>query len=238
MNGYKFMDRMDTKYPFASSNLPTILETISSNYQILDIEELRQLPYHTTYLDTPESSLFLQHVRGSLKRYKARVRTYRATNDTFLEVKHRNLKRKTQKWRIPKGNFDRNDSASLNFLNTHLNGIAHLLEPTIETHFERVTLVGKTSKERVTLDFNIKFSNQNNQWVSLPHLVVAEIKRDATSQYSPIELQLKKMLIRSTGFSKYCVGKTLLGEAPKPNSMKPKLLLLNRIENEYNAYSA
>jgi len=232
------MDRMDTKYPFASFCLPTILEKITSSYSILEIEGLRKLPYHTVYLDTPDSFLFLQHVHGSAKRYKARFRTYQATNDTFLEVKFRNLKRKTQKWRIPKNTFELNDSTSISFLSSHLDGIAKQLEPSIETHFERITLVGIDSKERITLDFNISFSNQNNQLISLPHLAIAEVKRDVHTQYSPIEWELKKLLIRSKGFSKYCVGKTLLGQAPKPNSIKPKLLLLKKIENEHNAYSA
>ncbi|HOP03614.1 MAG TPA: polyphosphate polymerase domain-containing protein [Tenuifilaceae bacterium] len=238
MNEYKFMDRVDTKFPFPSFHIPFILQSISDSYRVLEIEGNRNLPYHTTYLDTPESLLYLQHVRGFSKRYKARYRTYKITNNTFLEVKFRNTQKGTQKWRIANQPVELNSTKSQAFLATHLNNIARLLEPSIETHFSRVTLVGTSSKERVTLDFNLQFSNQRNQWISLPHLAIAEIKREQSSHHSPLEGLLKKMLIRSTGFSKYCVGKTLLGEAPKPNSIKPKLLLLKRIENEYNAYSA
>jgi hypothetical protein len=45
---------------------------------------------------------------------------------------------------------------------------------------------------------------------------------------------LKKKSIRPSGFSKYCVGLSLLNSDLRRNSLKDKYLLINKIENEYN----
>ena len=73
---------------------------LSNHYQVLEINNMRILPYSTTYLDTSDYLFYYQHVRGEFERYKLRYRKYEATNESFLEIKKKTNKGRTIKWRI------------------------------------------------------------------------------------------------------------------------------------------
>jgi hypothetical protein len=48
---------------------------------------------------------------------------------------------------------------------------------------------------------------------------------------------MKKMGLHRSSFSKYCMAMALVNDVPKQNTLKPKLLLLNKIKDEYDRYS-
>ena len=52
-----------------------------------------------------------------------------------------------------------------------------MLKPQHWVNFDRITLVDKISIERVTIDLNLKFSNNMNSG-SFEQIVVAEIKKE------------------------------------------------------------
>lgn len=232
MDGFELMNRIDTKYIFPSKRLPKLLSSISDHYRILEINEIRDFPYSSTYLDTPNNIFFNQHVRGASNRYKVRYRVYETTGQSFLEVKMKNFKNRTIKWRIKNSLNSEPDDKALQFLSSYIQEMAYSLEPVLSNRFHRITLVGIHTKERVTFDYDIQFNDKQGNLIDLPYLAIAELKREGNSGDSPFLSTMKTMMIRCSGFSKYCVGSVLLRTMLKANTIKPKIIQLKKIENE------
>jgi hypothetical protein len=230
----RFMSRIDTKYIFPVDKLPYLLGKVRSFYQILEINQQREFNYRTVYFDTPDLLFYRQHVTGKLNRDKVRVRTYEANSLTFLEVKHKSNKGVTSKTRMPKKENDPDYYENSHvFLKGLIETDSHSLKAMITTGSTRITLVNLTKAERITIDFDISWNNLRGERIEMPFLAIAEIKNGKSTSQSPFFQQLKKLGIRKTGFSKYAVGMTLLYPVAKTNTVKPKLLLINKIRNEY-----
>jgi hypothetical protein len=235
MTSVRLMTRIDTKYLFPVSRMSELLSSISSNYQVLEIDGEREYNYKTVYFDTPSLLFYNQHVTGKLTRYKVRMRTYETNGLTFLEVKEKSNKGRTSKTRIRSDEGDpHEDEPSRSFLQELVSADAALLKPVINTGFTRITLVNLADEERITVDYNLSWHNFRGDAVEMPFLAIAEIKRDKSNVLSMFYQRLKSMGVRSTGFSKYCTGMALLNNIPKRNNIKPKILLLNKIKNEYD----
>ena len=232
----RLMNRVEVKYVFNIRKLPDLIRMLAGYYQVLEIKKMRILPYSTTYLDTSDYLFYSQHVRGEFSRYKLRYRTYEATNESFLEIKKKTNKGRTSKWRIENlNNSGSFDSEATCFILKHLPVSPALVRPAIINNFTRITLAGFELNERVTIDFNISFSSMENlREISLPYLAIAELKKDGYSDYSGFKARVKQLNIYPAGFSKYCIGSAMLNDSVKKNMIKPKLLLLNKLENECN----
>jgi len=102
------------------------------------------------------------------------------------------------------------------------------LEIKIKNNFDRVTLVNFQSKERVTIDFNLKFSSGKLE-KKLDNICIIEIKREKGNRKSEILSILKEKRIRPTSFSKYTIGSCILNTNLKYNNFKRKLLFINKI---------
>ncbi len=239
INGANLMDRVEIKYLFSFSRLSDLINLMKDKYIVLEIKNTRALPYCTTYLDTKEYLFFNQHNRGELSRYKIRYRQYEINGDSFLEIKMKNNKRRTYKWRVENlfqpGVWD--EKAEL-LINSHLGLTASKLFPVLINRFNRITVVGKETDERITLDYNISFTDPlTGSYTEMPYLAVIELKKPEFSQFSYFNSLIKQMNIHPEGFSKYCTGNAILKNFLKTNMIKPKLLLLNKIENEYTSSS-
>jgi hypothetical protein len=229
------MNRVDIKFVFSAGKISDLINLLSGKYRILEINNLRLFPYLTTYLDTPGYLFYNQHVRGEYDRYKIRYRKYDTTGVSFLEVKKKNNKSRTIKWRIENeqinGSFD--DSANI-FIKKYLPFNSLHVKPSLETRFVRMTFIGLRYKERVTVDFNISFMDLiKGIGIEVPFLAIAEIKQYDHLHRSPFVNMIKQLGVYPNGFSKYCVGSAILNDSVKKNLMKSKLLLINKIENEY-----
>ena len=232
----RYMNRVDTKFLFAVNKLPELLKNIQSQYNALEIEQLKEFRYKTVYFDTSDMLFYNQHVTGKLNRAKVRIRTYESNGLTFLEVKQKSNKGRTSKSRLEKEPGDMNHiEESREYLPELLNFTAGSLKPVISTGFTRITLVNLDRAERITIDYNISWNNFKGKILEMPFLAIAEIKSDKSTSLSPFFLELKQLGIRSTGFSKFALGMALLNGAPKQNILKSKILLLNRIRNEYDS---
>jgi hypothetical protein len=231
----RLMNRIEIKYVFTADKLTDLLNMLAPQYPVLEIDNMRGLPYSTTYFDTEDSLFYYQHVRGKSDRYKIRYRKYEVTNTSFLEIKKKTNKGRMVKWRIQNEPFPGSfDHQAASFIHEHLNVCSTSFKPALRTNFKRITLAGVDLKERITIDYNITFSDpQKRTELSLPYLAIAEIKKEAYSDYSHFRSIIKQLKIYPTGFSKYCVGSALLNDSLKKNMIKPKILLLNRLENEY-----
>ena len=232
------MNRVDTKYLFPVSKLPELLENVQSKYRALVIDQLQEFRYKTVYFDTPDLLFYNQHITGKLNRAKVRIRTYESNGLTFLEVKQKSNKGRTSKSRLEKEPGDMNHiEQSREFLPELIRFGTGSLKPVVSTGFTRITLVSLERAERITIDYNISWNNMKGDSVEMPFLAIAEIKSDKSTALSPFFLELKNLGIRRTGFSKYAIGMALVNDAPKQNMLKPKILLLNNIRNEFDSHS-
>ncbi|TAL66035.1 MAG: polyphosphate polymerase domain-containing protein [Bacteroidetes bacterium] len=241
IGGLKLMNRVETKYVFSAGKLVDLINLLDDRYKVLEINNLRGLPYNTTYMDTPGCLFYNQHVRGEVERHKIRYRKYESSGDTFLEIKKKTNKGRTVKWRIE--NYPDSDSfnePAIIFLGKHMSIDSTFVKPVLINGFTRTTLIGLESKERITLDYNISFAEPDNKRkVLMPYLAIVELKKQGHSHCSYLHNLLKKLNIRPTSFSKYCTGSAILHESLKKNMIKPKILLLKKIENEYiNSHSS
>lgn len=235
MSKVGLMNRVDIKYVFPSGKLPSIMRSLSNMYQIMDIDDLRFFPYKTIYLDYSDKSFYHQHLTGKYDRYKIRFREYMLSGVSYLEIKKKSNKGRTIKNRIVNiydpVSFD--DSA-YSFVRKCTPYDLSGLEPSLITGFSRITLVNLPENERITFDYNLSFSDFDNKKVEIPSLAIAELKKESYSMQSRFCCLMKRIGIRPAGFSKYCVGQAILHNAPRQNLLKPKLLLINKISNEYN----
>lgn len=227
-NSVKLMDRTDTKYTFHINELSEILESTRNDYKVLDIETHRISRYKTLYYDTGDFSLYNKHHSGKLNRYKIRHRTYVESKLGFLEVKFKNNKGRTIKTRIKELEVpDLSANAANHFLQKTLPFNPCTLVPKIWINYSRITLVNKTSAERVTIDVNLEFQTQGTI-KNLNHLVIAEVKQDSKIS-SPFVTVMRERKIREGSISKYCFGIASTFDGIKKNNFKEKLLNLEKI---------
>lgn len=236
MDNVRLMNRTDTKYVMSVNRVPNILTRMNGDYRILEINDVRVFSYSTTYLDTSDYLFFNQHVTGKLSRNKVRYRKYETTGSTYLEVKKKTNKNRTVKKRIennlaPDGTYD---AVASEFIFKHVPERPLVLKPVLINTFKRITIVGPEVNERITLDYDISFSDPDGRKAGLPSLAVIEVKKDRFSDRSHITEVLKESSVFPTGFSKYCIGNAFLNDLLRKNILKPKLLMINKIEDEYN----
>ena len=227
----KLMNRTDQKYCVHISKLPLILEAIKDEYSLLEIQGETIFKYDNTYFDTPDNQMYLSHQNGRRNRFKIRVRKYVQTSHHFLEVKFKNNKGRTLKERIERPDFKSTfSSQEISFIEESSTYSGLQLEPKIRSFFSRFTLVDNEYSERVTIDVFPGFKNQEKD-ITLKSLVIIEVKQSKTCKPALITKILKENKISSQGFSKYCIGRSLLEDEIKKNNFKPILL---KIRKEYN----
>lgn len=229
------MNRTDTKFSFVVNELPFLLGKLKEHYQVLKINNTYISSYKTLYFDTNEFQLYLKHHNGSLNRYKVRHRTYVDTNAAFLEVKFKNNKGRTFKNRIKQKSvpFYWNEDCKA-FLSKNTPYQAEVLKPVIWVNYQRITLVGKENKERVTIDINLEFMYENRS-KRLNKLVIAEVKQGSKIK-SPVIKIFKEARIKQESISKYCMAIQYIYPHVKNNNFKEKIHILNKIVNNDHSF--
>ncbi len=101
MRDIHLMDRIDSKFVAPVSFLPSLLEEAIPYFRVQINNGVMISPYATQYLDTPDLDMFTMHQNGKLNRQKIRIRSYVESNLSFLEVKNKNNKGRTNKTRVP-----------------------------------------------------------------------------------------------------------------------------------------
>jgi len=231
----KLFNRIDTKFVVNRGLMSRLIDLLYNDYNLLYINKICCLPYRTRYYDTEEFSMYHNHVNGKLNRYKIRVRSYSATEDSFLETKFKTNCGRTIKKRIP---LRKNDDLfggheeELLLRNTPYQGDD--LSVKAYNSFSRIFLLNKKEKERITIDFDIKFSKDKENWTKLNNIIVFEVKQGRIDRSTKVFSVMKQQGIRSMGFSKYCVGTALLyGSEVKTNRLKVKLKHLEKLSKCY-----
>lgn len=228
MDSVKLMNRTDTKFAFNGNLLPEILKDCGTQYRILEINGKRFASYRTLYFDTADHRLYLDHHQGKPTRYKVRIRNYVESGLFYLEVKVKS-KGRTIKSRIKLKEFELNlGERSRQFLK-ETTGEDIPLVPVLWNGFNRITLVNRLEKERLTIDFGLSFEDINGHRADVGSLVIAEVKQENRNRSSRIIQILRKYGIRESGLSKYCLGSVLTEPLLKYNNFKQKVLFIQKI---------
>jgi len=224
------MDRTDTKFVLPLNLGLQALTEMQAHYQVLEIDGQRLQPYNTLYFDTPDYYFYHEHLRCRTDRYKLRVRTYLVNDLTFLEIKQRTNQGRTVKERIQLDSFwSMLDAEALGWAVERLPAAAWPLEPVLNNQFYRILLINPEKAERITLDFELQFSDRTHK-VDSGSLVVAEVKRKSCHEDSMFINWLHSAHQRQSSFSKYCLGLALLNPGIGHNSLKPNLIKLQKMQ--------
>jgi hypothetical protein len=226
---FSLMNRFDFKFILTSEEASYLLNNLCNEYDVISNNEQLVRGYETRYFDTKQRDSFYLHHKGKLPRYKIRTRTYLDTNDQFVELKYKNNKDKTEKFRINVTNS--NDlliqSNVVTFLNEHNINHLDILEEALLVSYNRISLIHKNINERVTFDFGITFANVKKKTLS-NDMVIVEVKQE-TKFKSPVILLLKSMNKRSVSISKYCYGLLSIDSSIKHNNFNLLLKDLHKI---------
>ncbi len=231
MSSVKLMNRTDTKFVTTQQRLQQLLTMALKDYYIQEIDGQRNLEYDTTYFDTRDFDMYSEHQHGHANRQKIRFRTYCISGLKFMEVKTKNNHGRTKKKRMEVSDMDVHEAVKRNFLSQYLNYSVDTLQPALNNHFSRITLVNKAKTERLTIDSRLSFRNLvNGTQKDMGNLVIIELKRDGRVS-SPIIEMLRQLHIHPHGFSKYCMGSALTNPQLPCNRFKRKLIEIDKIVN-------
>jgi hypothetical protein len=231
LDAVSLMDRQDTKYTFHIKLLPEFLELIKQKYRVLEIDNRRIFKYDSLYFDTDEYTLYKDHHNEKVNRVKVRYRKYVESKLTFFEVKYKLFGTRTSKKRI------KQEDIKTSLTEVEFNKIQNVrfdkfaLKNKLWVYYNRITLVNNDFTERVTLDINLRFKNENGNEVAMENLAIAEIKQNKRSVLMPFIQMMKKKMIPPLSISKYCMGVALTEPTIKSNNFKPKFLTLKKIMN-------
>jgi len=231
MSGIKLMNRTDTKFVTNKHLLSRLLEMARGEYYAQFTNDSRVAEYITTYWDTDQLSYYFQHHNGRAPRQKVRVRTYVGSDLTFLEVKTKNNHGRTKKKRIavPSQEVSKVQAEADEFLNPLVHRSLADIHPTVQNHFHRITLVNKGKTERLTIDFDVEFHNfETGDEAQTGDLVIIELKRDGNVP-SPVLDILRRLRIKPSGFSKYCIGSVMTNRGLKHNMFKEKMVWIRKL---------
>lgn len=225
MKGVRLMNRIDTKYLVSVGNIKRILMASVQDYCVQEVDGERNIAYHTIYYDTSDYRMYIAHQNRRKTREKIRMRTYVSSGLSFLEIKNKNNRGRTDKKRIKvdAGVDYMHTEETRKFLEKHAWYSPEELLPHLENRFNRITLVNRGMTERLTIDMGLCFHNfSNDHDESLAGIGVVELKRDGRTS-SPMHDLLIRMHIHTMGFSKYCIGCALTDPTLKQNLFKEKI---------------
>ena len=159
------LTRVDRKYLVPLERAQDLINGLTPDARVLDIDGRRRFSYASTYFDTPGLEAFMLAARKRRRRFKVRTRTYLDTGLCFLEVKTRGARGTTVKRRM---GYHPDDASRLTgpgrafvaacLASTGVTGpaaareIAAALRPVLATTYERTTLHLPDAEARATID--------------------------------------------------------------------------------------
>lgn len=224
------MNRIESKYLIHEQELGELLKELQTDFHILEIGWKKIFTYDNIYMDTKELEFYHAHNDGNIDRIKMRTRHYIESGLSYFEFKQK-------KWSVMrKFRYDIDisqhgvlDQIAYEFMNDvyrslYAEDFGKLVFPSLKTHYQRCTLVHKSTAEKITIDFNI--SAQQIRWISeqfdLKNLVIVEFK--AETKDSPTKNVFDQYgMIASKPCSKYCLGNYFLGNVQQRDRFQPTI---------------
>lgn len=227
-------NRIDSKFLFKQSRLNEVLLALSADFQVLEVATQCLQHYSSLYFDTALFDFYHDHHNGRRSRYKVRLRDYVDSDKRFFEIKRKGSDERTDKQRLELDRYPAR--AILSLLGEVLPEHYQQLQPSLRSHYQRISLVHKTRNERLTLDLGLQLmlpdDPLNTSGISLTNIVIAERKADAQARSSSFDALRRQYEFKETSFSKYCVGCALQYPFLKHNVFKPTLTTLNTLMKE------
>jgi hypothetical protein len=231
----EMLSRIDNKYVLRRKHLSAILPALTENFDVLAIDNLRAFTYDTRYFDDAERSAYYEHHQGVRKGFKVRVRRYTDSDLCFLEVKVKSQRGMTEKFRRPYDPTgldaltpEARTYASETYAQQYGKPFHYQLAPALDVRYRRITLVGKTGGERMTIDTDLRFTTPNAVLATGTGVFIVETKSANGRGFA--DLTLRSAHERPTKrCSKYCIGMAALGEVSRYNHFLPTMRKLGMI---------
>ena len=233
MDAVKLMNRVDTKYLTDNETLVAVLrDAAAAGYRVLVADNSRISPYDSIYFDTEGLRMFTDHRNQKLHRQKVRTRAYVNSGEAFLEIKRKNNRGRTKKKRtgIPMAELPdfRADAAACRYLDEWSDFRAEDILPTLETAFDRITLVNPALTERITIDTDLRFKNfRTGREAVLRNAVIIELKQSGRAA-SPMKGILLDHRVKVARLSKYCIAVTLTDPSARAGRFREKVRLIEK----------
>ena len=229
INEVKLLDRTDTKFIFNRNKLIDVLHHLKNDYKLVVIENRFISDYRTLYYDTENFDLYLCHHNGKANRLKVRFREYLGSNLNYFEIKVKNNKSRTIKFRIKRSKIeDQISRKSKVLLEEKTSLVVESLRPVFYVNYSRITFANVIRGERLTIDLNLEYQGYSFRKNYEP-LIIAELKQNSFSKNSPFSKVMSELRIFKGSISKYCLGVTQLFPQIKNNNFKSKVLTINKI---------
>ena len=228
-------NRFDTKYLLAAEQVREMLPTLTRDYRVLEIDGRRQHQYRTRYFDTSDFALYRRHHANAPVRHKVRSRQYVESGLSFFEIKARDADGRVMKTR------QRTASPLLGLgpaeralLAAAVPTDSCAVEPTLSNDFCRITLAGRRTTERVTLDLGIQFAYDGRAAI-LPGVAIIEVKQGGADADSAVRRLMAERGISATSISKYCLGVAMLVPGIERVAFEPKLAAIEALRRGITA---
>lgn len=208
--------RTDTKFVLPRTQLARVLDKLQPHFRLVYSRECPVASYRNLYFDTKSQCLYHMHRNGMHPRFKVRIRQYVERELSFMELKRKDERDVTSKIRRKRA-FRSADLTSddLNVLATELGQGAGQLTPSLRIDFPRITMVGKHTHERITLDVGLAVHGAG-QHIAMNHLLIAELKRPVDKAQSYGAQTFAEIGASPTRFSKYCAAIEACGMGANP----------------------
>lgn len=230
MEHASLLDRKESKYLLSIEQARDLISHLTDTYRVFEPNDQRIQSYSTTYYDSPGLCLYLMHHNGNRPRYKVRTRSYLGSDLIFLEVKEKKNTGRTVKHRLQIDELVPHFGEDLHeFFRSCLPYNYSRFRPVLVNEYKRITLVSTTGYERVTLDMNLSFRSELRD-LAFPELAIVELKRGSEHSDSPALHYLRRIRVKPRGFSKYCIGISLLyGNLIRHNNFNATIRLLGKL---------
>ena len=222
----ELLRRTDTKFLLERSALARVLEQVTGDYGVLLAGDRSLSSYRTLYFDTADLEMFHDHRRGRRPRRKVRIRHYDDRQLSFVEVKTKRSEALSVKHRreIAYGS----DELDLDLVAARGRLDPARLRPALWTNFERLTLIGLATPERVTVDLDLRFIRGEHR-LDLGGVAILEVKQAPFSARTPIWRALRSLGMRPRSVSKYCAGTLMTRRGLRYNRLAPSIRAINEL---------
>jgi hypothetical protein len=205
----ELLRRAVSKFVFRSDALEGLVERLAADYALVRAGTHRVATYQTLYFDTPDLQCFHDHRRGLRPRHKVRLRHYPDRRLSYFEIKTEDSDGLTRKVRVPVAyGTDALPDSAHELMRAHAVQLAGPLERQLWTHFQRVTLVGFCTEERITIDFDLRVGRAS-ALIDVKGIVIAEVKQSTFCTDTPVMTVLHDAGLTPSLSSKYCTGLAL-----------------------------
>lgn len=199
--------RFDRKYIVSEEEANNFFSMMPGSLTALEIDGKRSFAYESWYFDTANLESFRATAHRRRRRWKVRTRTYLDAKKSMVEVKLRDQRGQSVKRRLPE-DFSLAPNLTMKgaqFVNEVLGreGLAATLTSTLQTSYERISVVDVENGVRLTADLGVKCQSVVGKEALIKGVV---IETKSLRGPGPIDRALWRRGHRPVRLSKYATG--------------------------------